>query len=301
MQGLQAPNSTQIPNEFLDEIMPEITSMSELKVTLAVIRVTFGIHDKAVPLSIKDIMELTGLAKQTVLDGLAAALERGFIARVPNGNSFAYYLVVRDSDQNGTRFRPQTVRDSDRLPEKSLRDSDRFENPIPLTRLKKERKIESELDDDEISGEARFHARLQNKPDPVFQKVEAKRFFKQTLGPDNFDHPQIQKNFLSFFQTLGKERLTELWKQAFEQTQKPSLFWFIDVCKGVQTQPTMQLKRESVAPREKRHNPFERGQMVKVCDGVIREVADYDEISNSVLFFDSTVCAAPEDCVPLPA
>ncbi|UYN89922.1 MAG: replication protein [Anaerolineales bacterium] len=81
---------------------------AELKVVLAVTRKTIGWHKTRDRLSFSQLMELTGLSRQGVSDGTAAAVERGVIARYPVGNSFEYELVVNEVDQ------PETVNEIDR-------------------------------------------------------------------------------------------------------------------------------------------------------------------------------------------
>jgi DNA replication protein DnaD len=107
------PNYTQAPNVFFDEMMPEIDTLSELKVVLAIIRQTFGWHKNEDELSLSRLEDLTGLSRPSVIVGTEAALNRGVIQRRAQGNSFVYSLVVKDVDQ----LSPLTSDSKDALPE----------------------------------------------------------------------------------------------------------------------------------------------------------------------------------------
>jgi len=88
------PGYTQIPNELLDEIMPAVTTLAELKVTLAIARETFGWQREKRRLSLEEIMELTGLSRQSAQKGVTACMERGYFGRRREGHGFVYGLRV---------------------------------------------------------------------------------------------------------------------------------------------------------------------------------------------------------------
>jgi phage replication O-like protein O len=100
-KGYEPPNYTQIPNTFLDNQMPVIQSLSELKVCLAVMRQTFGWHKEEDQLSISQLETLTGLSRPSVTDGVKAALAHQIITRRKEGNTFFYRLNVKDLDMPG--------------------------------------------------------------------------------------------------------------------------------------------------------------------------------------------------------
>lgn len=117
-KGFEVPNHTQTPNTFFDVSLPEIKSLTELKVVLAVIRQTFGWQKKADRISLSQLQRLTGLSRESVSIGIQAALEHKYIERKAVKNGFVYNLkVVRNSDQSGIptsqEFRPKVVRNSD--------------------------------------------------------------------------------------------------------------------------------------------------------------------------------------------
>jgi phage replication O-like protein O len=117
-KGFEIPNHTQTPNSFFDELLKQFKSLSEIKVVLAIVRLTFGWHKAADKISISQLQRLTGLSRESVTVGIKKALEHGLIERSPVGNSFIYRLkLVRNSDQSevatGTESRPKSVGDPD--------------------------------------------------------------------------------------------------------------------------------------------------------------------------------------------
>lgn len=114
-----APNHTQTPNIFFDDSLPKIKSFAELKVILAIVRQTFGWHKPDDRISISQLVKLTGLTRQGVVNGVARALEDGFLDRQPVGQSFTYSLkVVNEVDQfqvqTSQQDRPELVNQVDR-------------------------------------------------------------------------------------------------------------------------------------------------------------------------------------------
>lgn len=122
--GFEKPNHTQAPNSFFDELLPQISSLAELKVTLAIIRNTFGWHVQSAKLSFTELEKLTGLSRQSVADGLELGMQRGTIRREAEGNGFAYRLVVKNLDQSkkltSQESRPEVVKEIDRQIVKNL-------------------------------------------------------------------------------------------------------------------------------------------------------------------------------------
>lgn len=109
MSGYEEPNYTQTPNTFFDVVMPQIETMTELKVTLAIIRQTHGWGKDEDVLSLTQLQALTGMRRESVVDGIERALKRGSIVRRPVGNTYAYAMkMVRKPDQKGRQGSPQT-------------------------------------------------------------------------------------------------------------------------------------------------------------------------------------------------
>jgi phage replication O-like protein O len=93
-KSVSPPNYTQAPNFFFDQIMPRITATSELKVTLAIIRQTFGYHKEYDKLSLSRLEDLTGLSRKSVAEGVKLALGRGYVGRRKDGDSYIYGLRI---------------------------------------------------------------------------------------------------------------------------------------------------------------------------------------------------------------
>lgn len=108
-KGFAPPNHTQTPNEFYDETMLEIDSLSEMKVTCAIIRQTFGWHREEKELSHSMLVALTGLSKPSVNEGIQAGLRRGTISRRKVGNTYTYKLVVKNLNQDNEVNQPSIL------------------------------------------------------------------------------------------------------------------------------------------------------------------------------------------------
>ncbi len=122
------PNYTQSPNVFYDEWLPEIDSLSEIKVVELVIRYTFGWHVQEVLLSLSDIRKLTRMSEPSVIEAVKRALDHEYICRVQRGASYGYRLNVTLEDQEtldgklmALRFKRQS--DGEIKPEKILLDN----------------------------------------------------------------------------------------------------------------------------------------------------------------------------------
>ena len=77
----ESPNHTQIPNDLLGNwkdrgLMADMTA-SELKVVLAICRLTFGYHRRKVTASLPSLITMTGLSKQAVINGAKAFCSKG--------------------------------------------------------------------------------------------------------------------------------------------------------------------------------------------------------------------------------
>jgi phage replication O-like protein O len=97
-KSVPPPNHTQTPNIYYDEIMPQIDTLAEMKVTEAIIRQTFGWHKTEDRLSLSQLQELTGLSRQSVAEGVKSALKRGYIGRRKEGQGYVYGLRVASQD-----------------------------------------------------------------------------------------------------------------------------------------------------------------------------------------------------------
>lgn len=116
-EGFSDPTHTQTPNALFDEVLPKIDSFSELKVLMAIIRKTFGWHKDEDLLSLSQLVDLTGLSRQGVIDGILLGIEHGLIYRREHGLGYIYGLtLVSKVDQGVTgsqQIRPEVVNNVD--------------------------------------------------------------------------------------------------------------------------------------------------------------------------------------------
>lgn len=89
---------TSIPNEFFDDVLSEVKSLSELKVLLAIFRKTYGwvshidpntgqpVFKEEDAISMSQFAKLTGLSTPSCVDGVKRAMEDGYIERVREGS-----------------------------------------------------------------------------------------------------------------------------------------------------------------------------------------------------------------------
>lgn len=94
---LQRINFTAFPNVILDNL-PEV-SCAELKVIAVICRQTFGYHQERALLSISLLMKLTGLSDQGIKNSLDSLISRGWVLKVPSGQSFTYELSTEDEKE----------------------------------------------------------------------------------------------------------------------------------------------------------------------------------------------------------
>lgn len=85
MAKVPSPNYTQSPNVYFDTWLKEINSLAELKVVNVIIRHTFGWHKENAALGTTELMDLTGLSRVSVCDGVKRALDHGYIVRKTDG------------------------------------------------------------------------------------------------------------------------------------------------------------------------------------------------------------------------
>jgi DnaD/phage-associated family protein len=79
MSAFESPNYTQAPNDLF-EMMPDMSDC-ELRVTLIMVRQTFGYHRDGFKMGIKKMAKATGLSEQGVRNGAEQAEKRGTFNR----------------------------------------------------------------------------------------------------------------------------------------------------------------------------------------------------------------------------
>lgn len=114
MSGFESPNYTQAPNDFF-VMLPDMSD-AELRVTLVMIRLTFGFHRNGFKMGVSKLATAAGLSRQGALDGAKAAEDRGTFKRTnPDAQTEAEWelivpLNVLDTPLNTVEGNPQPVR-----------------------------------------------------------------------------------------------------------------------------------------------------------------------------------------------
>jgi hypothetical protein len=99
--GFSIPEGAWLPPELL-ELLPQIRTLSELKVTLAAIAETLRVGGTDQVISLSDFEVLTGLDRKSVSAGIGAALKRGTMIRRRAGNSWLYRLKFTSASPAAT-------------------------------------------------------------------------------------------------------------------------------------------------------------------------------------------------------
>ena len=129
MSALLIPNTFQMPNVLVDEIMPTLSG-SSLKVLLVIVRKTYGFQKRADKISFRTLRQITGLSRDSVnkgIKGLGALITiipgaRG-VPKLEGINAYALNIdietgkLVRKSDQSENLT-------SQKNPKKEVRKSD---------------------------------------------------------------------------------------------------------------------------------------------------------------------------------
>lgn len=97
---IEAPNYTQIPNIYFDEIM-QILNQTENIVFLVIMRKTFGWHKKRDAISYSQIMSLSGIkSRSTISAALKGLQEKGLIETLKTGQLISYTVSINGLVQN---------------------------------------------------------------------------------------------------------------------------------------------------------------------------------------------------------
>jgi hypothetical protein len=258
------------PCQIVTTLMPQIKSEAELKVLLAVASVAS--EGKAAELSLTDLMSLTGLSRQGVVNGIELGLKRGVLHRQPSRNSYAYWLeplheidqngqqgrpkVVNEVDRNSQPNRPEGVNEVDQLADKSLHQVDRFENPIHIPD---------------------FKDRTNARPN---EEQEAYNEIAYIVGHYNAEWLRDKRGF-GFVRSFGRwgDQLETLWQRALRHDhRKPgdrAIFRFQDALEGNLDLGVKPLPGTSalVAPPPAKP-PFERYEQVLTPGGEVRTIVE---------------------------
>lgn len=89
--GFSIPDGAWLPPELL-ELLPDIKTVAELKVTIAAINETLRVGVVEAIVSLSEFEALTGLDRKSVSAGIKRAVSRGTIKRQQVGNTYLYRL-----------------------------------------------------------------------------------------------------------------------------------------------------------------------------------------------------------------
>lgn len=99
----QSPNHTQTPNDLFDEYLP-LMGEAELRVVMAIVRLTYGYHVTRAKASLSKLQKMTGMSKQGVLNGAHDAEARGLIRHSAKKTGSEW--VVHQVDSGSPPSRP---------------------------------------------------------------------------------------------------------------------------------------------------------------------------------------------------
>ena len=114
VDGFQEPNYTQVPNDIF--LLMEGMGKAELKVMMALCRLTFGFHKYRCRASLTTLQTMTGLSRPSVLQGASEAVKRGLIEKI-DGRGVTEWVVkvvnqqlVKAVNQSGSASKPPSIK-----------------------------------------------------------------------------------------------------------------------------------------------------------------------------------------------
>lgn len=217
------PNYTQVPNTLLDEHAPKM-SEAELRISLAIVRQTFGWHRRQKKLSLTELSIMTGLSRQGTINGIEDGIARGTITRVKDGQGYLYELTVMPNklvnqvDQNESASqpsrpvgkkasqpsRPAVVNQVDQLPPTLKKDLNKVTTKEKRVRVSSTRaRVESSTETDALHARAIAHADSESFDGPSpngSSKAKtpprlSRRRMQQRKGP-HFDPGKVVEGFV---------------------------------------------------------------------------------------------------------
>jgi phage replication O-like protein O len=106
------PNYTQTPNDLFDHHMPDMSD-AELRVVLAIVRLTFGYHKKRARASITKLQDITGLSRPAVIRGANKAVERGLLIKIKTKRVNEWVVNFDDYQETDSKRKlPEIVNES---------------------------------------------------------------------------------------------------------------------------------------------------------------------------------------------
>ena len=95
------PNHTQVANDFIDVHMRNLSGPA-VKVCLVIFRKTIGWHKDTVPVSISQLVELTGLSNRLVIKSIRELLQVGLITAERSPGRTTVYGIAYDESEPAT-------------------------------------------------------------------------------------------------------------------------------------------------------------------------------------------------------
>lgn len=144
-------NHTQISNDFLDKYMCELTG-AQVKVFLAIARKTIGWHKETDSVSISQLMKMTGISRQGVVDTISALSDKGIIIidRSTSRKASNRYTINYENMSDGSQLsRPDVVNSVDHGSQLSRPQGSQLSRPtkeIVLNKLSKEKELSAKAD-----------------------------------------------------------------------------------------------------------------------------------------------------------
>ncbi len=118
VDGFQEPNYTQVPNDIF--LLMEDMGKAELKVMLALCRLTFGFHRYRCRASLTTLQTMTGLSRPSILKGAKEAEKRGLIDKI-SGRGVTEWVVkvvnqelVKAVNQSGKGSKPPSIKQNNK-------------------------------------------------------------------------------------------------------------------------------------------------------------------------------------------
>jgi phage replication O-like protein O len=185
MSGFEKQTYTQVPNSLF-EIMHEMDEC-ELKVVLYICRYTFGYHRDEVQISTRKLAAAIKMSVASVDKGANAAVDRGLIERVTEGqNSTVWRAIVSDSENES----PAAV----------------LENETPVTQ-----KMNRSVPDNESQVGVKERIKKTDKKKIIINSLVA-QMFEDAFG--TFYGHKEQTRWATLYDSVGPDRAAELIKWA---------------------------------------------------------------------------------------
>lgn len=201
-QKIEAPNYTQIPNIYFDEIM-QILNQTENIVFLVIMRKTFGWHKKRDAISYSQIMSLSGIkSRSTISAALKGLQEKGLIETLKTGQLISYTVSINGLVQNIDQSKNCTGTSTNSV----LVESKTSPNSVHT----KEKNLNK---DKEINN---TNNKQYNKPDKKQQKENP---YKEIYDTYISIHEKLKGNKPEIVYSITSKRISTLLKQGITKEQ----------------------------------------------------------------------------------